>query len=123
MLSVIRVFCCSLEIFNFNGNLCSTIISIEVSRSPKVGLPISGNLGVRKSDSQYQEILESESRTPNIRKSRSPNVSCEVSPQIGLIIRPKPYSSDSSVIKVLALRVAPPRFKSHPAQLFYFYFF
>jgi len=28
----------------------------EVSRSPKVGLPISGNLGVRKSDSQYQEI-------------------------------------------------------------------
>src|SRR6218665_1942365 len=27
----------------------------EVSRSPKVGLPISRNLGVRKSDSQYQE--------------------------------------------------------------------
>jgi len=27
----------------------------EVSRSPKVGLPILGNLGVRKSDSQYPE--------------------------------------------------------------------
>src|SRR6218665_2093971 len=68
-------------------------------------------------------VLESESRTPNIRKSRSPNVSCEVSHQIGLIIRSKPYSSGSSLIKVFALGVAPPRFKSTPAQLFYFYFF
>jgi len=28
---------------------CTTLQKIEVSRSPKVGLPISGNLGVRKS--------------------------------------------------------------------------
>src|SRR6218665_906043 len=62
-------------------------------------------------------------RNPNIRKNRSPNVSCEVSRQIGLIIRSKPYSSGSSVIKVFALRVGPPRFKSHPAQLSYIYFF
>ena len=88
------------------------------SRTPNIR-----NLGVRKSDSQYQEIQESESRTPNIRKSWGPNVSCEVSRQIGLIIRPQPYSSGSSVIKVFALRVAPPRFKSRPAQLFCVYFF
>ena len=74
----------------------------EVSRSPKVRLLILGNLGVRMSVA------------PNMRKSRSPNVSCEVSRQIGLVIRPKPYSNGSSVIKVFALRVVPPRFKSHP---------
>src|SRR6218665_2269262 len=38
--------------------------------------------------------------------------------EIGLIIRPKPYSSSSSVIKVFALRIAPPRFKSHPRTTF-----
>ena len=32
------------------------VLTNEVSRSPKVGLTISGNLGVRKSDYQYQEI-------------------------------------------------------------------
>ena len=37
-----------------------SVLQFEVSRSPKFGLPISGNLGVRLSDSQYQEILESE---------------------------------------------------------------
>jgi len=36
------------------------LISLAVSRSPKVGLPILGKLGVRMSDSQHQKNWESE---------------------------------------------------------------
>ena len=77
---------------------------------------------VYESESRTPNIRKSRSpkpcRTPNFRKSRSPNVSCEVSRQIGLVIRCKPYSSSSSVIKVFALHVALPRFKSHPRTTF-----
>src|SRR6218665_741838 len=49
-----------------------------------------------------RSVYESESRTPNIRKSRSLKVSCEVSCQIGLVITSKPYSSCSSVIRMFS---------------------
>ena len=114
------IFCLKVSFGFFQGKcrkkdcIIDIVEKYEVSRSPKVGLPISVNLGVRKS------VGLPISGNLGVRL-----VSFEVLYQIGLVITSKPYSSISSVRSAFTFHVEPrgrcvehSRFKSHPCTIF-----